>query len=355
MLSPHVRANFSPEGAYLDTATYGLPPRRAFAAFTEAADEWRHGRCGFDHWDAFVGRARAAFARIAGADPADVAAGAVVSPFVGLIAAALPAGARVLAPRDEYTSVLYPLLAQAPRGVAVELVALEDLPDAIDARTDWVAFSAVQSLDGRVAPLDEIGAAAAHHGAHTLVDTTQAHGWLPLDATRFDVTVCGGYKWLLNPRGTAYMTIAAELREQVPPAAPGWYAADEPTAALYGAPLQLAPDARRYDISPAWLNWVGAVDALELIERVGVQQIHDHDVALANLLRAELGLEPSDSAIVSLPVAEESLTRLQERGVRASGRGGRVRLAFHLYNDERDVERALDALRDTRTALRPAS
>jgi selenocysteine lyase/cysteine desulfurase len=350
MLTPHVRANFSPEGAYLDSATYGLPPRRAFAAFSEASDEWRHGRCGFDRWVGAVDEARGAFARIVGTAPAEVAVGSVVSPFVGLIAASLPAGAEVLAPEEEYTSVLFPFLAQEQRGVKVRLVPLERLAEAIDARTDWVAFSAVQSLNGRVAPLAEIAAAAAHHGARTLVDATQAVGWLPFDASAFDVTATGGYKWLLNPRGTAFMTIRPQLHEQVLPHAAGWCAAEEPTSALYGAPLRLAPDARRYDISPAWLNWVGAVPALELIERVGVARIGAHDVALANLFRAGMGLAPGDSAIVSVPAPEGALQRLLDNGVRASGRGGRVRLAFHLYNDERDVERALDALRDSRPA-----
>jgi methyl-accepting chemotaxis protein len=57
---------FSPEGAYLNTATYGLPPRTGFEAFQAAADEWRHGRTGFHGWDRSVGAAREAFARIAG-------------------------------------------------------------------------------------------------------------------------------------------------------------------------------------------------------------------------------------------------------------------------------------------------
>ena len=52
------QAQFSPETAYLNTATYGLPPRGAIAALAAATDEWRHGRTGFDGWDLSVGRAR---------------------------------------------------------------------------------------------------------------------------------------------------------------------------------------------------------------------------------------------------------------------------------------------------------
>ena len=47
----------------------------------------------------------------------------------------------------------------------------------------------MQSADGRVADLDAIAAAAAARGALTLIDATQACGWLPFDAARFDYVV----------------------------------------------------------------------------------------------------------------------------------------------------------------------
>ena len=34
---------------------------------------------------------------------------------------------------------------------------------------------------------------------------------VPLDASRFAYTACGGYQWLLSPRGTAYFTINPTL------------------------------------------------------------------------------------------------------------------------------------------------
>ena len=58
----HARELFTPAGAYLNTATYGLPPRVAVGALERAEDEWRQGLTGFDVWDRSVGRARAAFA-----------------------------------------------------------------------------------------------------------------------------------------------------------------------------------------------------------------------------------------------------------------------------------------------------
>ena len=45
---------------------------------------------------------------------------------------------------------------------------------------------------------------------HTLLllDATQALGWLPLDVGWADAVVTAGYKWLMCPRGAAWMSIS---------------------------------------------------------------------------------------------------------------------------------------------------
>src|SRR5215217_757511 len=339
------RRLFSPEGAYLNTATYGLPPRTAIEALQAAVDEWRHGRTGFHGWDRSVAAARASFARLAGVAVADVAVGSAVSAFAGLIAASLPAGARVLSARGDFTSVLFPFLVQERRGVDVALVPLEQIAEAVGSHHDLVAVSAVQSADGRVADLDAVVDAAAHHGVPTFLDTTQAFGWLPLDCSRFDYTACATYKWLLSPRGTAFFTIRPEHRDALLPHAAGWYAGEDVDDSYYGSPLRLASHARRFDLSPSWMSWVGTAPALALLADVGIDAVHAHDLRMANRLRAGLGQEPGDSAIVAVSgLAPDAPERLAAAGVMAAGRGGALRLSCHLYTTERDVDRALEAL-----------
>jgi selenocysteine lyase/cysteine desulfurase len=80
-------------------------------------------------------------------------------------------------------------------------------PGAVDAGTDLVAFSAVESATGAVADLAAVRDAARHHGARTLVDATQGCGWLPLAAGDWDHLVCATYKWLLTPRGCAFLAL----------------------------------------------------------------------------------------------------------------------------------------------------
>jgi selenocysteine lyase/cysteine desulfurase len=338
-----LRHEFQPTGVYLDSATYGLPPKAALQALSAVTAAWASGCYDPVSCDQAVGRARRTFARLHSVFAADVAIGHQVSPMVGLIAASLPPRARVLAAEGDFTSLLFPLLAA---GCDVRTIPLERLIDAVDSRTDLVAVSAVQSADGRLADLDAISSAAASYGALTLVDATQACGWLPLDAGRFSVVVTGGYKWLCHPRGTAFMTIAPELRDRIVPLAAGWYAGEHPWDTCYGTPLRLASDARRFDVSPAWLSWHAAAATLQLFEAVGLERIHEHNLALANRLRTGLGLEPGDSAIVSLDAADEATERLAGAGVKAAVRANRVRLSCHLYNDEEDVDRTLEVLTD---------
>jgi selenocysteine lyase/cysteine desulfurase len=339
------REQWSPAGVYLNTASYGLPPRDGFDAMQAALADWRGGRTSWEHWGESTDGARAAWAQMVGVAPERVAVGATVSAFTGLIAASLPDGASVVVPDIEFTSTLFPFLVQERRGVTVRTVPPARLAESIDASTDVVAFSAVQMSTGEVADLDAIVAAAAHHGARTLLDATQACGWLPIDATRFGAVVCAGYKWLTAPRGTAWMAIADEWRADVVPNAAGWFAGADVHTSYFGPPLRLAVDARQFDHSPAWFSWVGAQPSLELLNRIGIAAVYEHDVALANRFRAGLGLEPANSAIVSF-ASEDGAQRLERAGIVVALRGGRLRASWHLYNTDADDDAALTALAD---------
>ena len=176
-----------------------------------------------------------------------------------------------------------------------------------------------------------------------VLDATHGCGWLPLDATRFDAVACAAYKWLMSPRGTAFMTIRDDLLGRLTPHGAGWYAGEHPLESYFGPPLRLAGDASRLDTSPAWFSWVGTAPTLELLLEIGVEAVHEHNLRLANRFREGLGLEPTGSAIVSaeVPGAEE---RLEGTGVLAAARAGLLRTSWHLYNTEDDVDRVLALL-----------
>ena len=203
-----------------------------------------------------------------------------------MVAAGLSPGSRVLIPQEEFTSVIFPFLARDDLNVT--FVPLDELATSITSETDLVAFSLVQSADGRVVDGKTVADIARGCGAVTLVDTTQAAGWLPFDAGLYDFTVTGTYKWLMSPRGSAFMTVHKRVFDLPALLYPGWYAGEEIWESIYGPPLRLSEQARRFDLSPAWLAGVGTAAALRFIRELGVGKIHEHNVTLANLFRDRL-------------------------------------------------------------------
>ena len=336
-----MKTDFPGARGYLNTASMGLPPGSAVNELRAAIDSWQGGKANAPEYDRCVNEARALFAALVKTTPECVAVGSQVSAMVGMVAAGLPSDSQVVCPEEEFTSVLFPFLARSD--LNVRLVPLEDLEASIRSDIDLVAFSLVQSADGHVSDGKAIARAAQRSGALTLVDATQAAGWLPFDANDFDVTVTGAYKWLASPRGTAFMTVRKESMDVPALIHPGWYAGESPWDSVYGPPLRLAENARRFDLSPSWLSWVGTAAALKFISELGIEPIHEHNVELANMFRSELGLSGSDSAIVALDLpstADEALLQ----SISSSVRAGRLRVSFHFYNQPEDVELLVNAL-----------
>lgn len=341
MFTDDVAQHFTPVAGYCNTATVGIPPRSGVATLRRCLADWEAGRLDPVAFDDDVLRARTAFAAIVDTRVDRVAMPGAASITAGLVASSLPDGARVLCAREDFTSVLYPFLADGR--LRVEFVPLAGLVDAVGPAVDMVAVSAVQSADGRVLDLAALATAAEEAGARTFVDCTQAAGWLPVAADRFDVTACAAYKWLCAPRGVGFMTVREDVDWLVPRLA-GWYASDTPWQSCYGPPLHLAPDASRFTVSPAWFDVAATAVTLEALLDVGVARIHRHDVALANDLRARLDLPPSDSAIVSLAMASDPTADLAAAGLVTAARNGFTRLSFHLTNTVDDVAAAAAVL-----------
>ncbi|MBD3941601.1 aminotransferase class V-fold PLP-dependent enzyme [Microbacterium sp. NEAU-LLC] len=347
--SPAIRAaqrEFPGARDYLAACTTGLPARATRAAVIADLDAASAGRVDLASYCAAVERSRALFGTLVGVGAERVAIGSQTSVAAGLIAASLPDGAEVLAPEGEFSSVVLPFV-HAGRGIRVRTAALADLAAAVRPETALVAFSIVQSATGEVADAAAVVSAAARHDALTLCDATQAVGWLPVAASDFDAVVCHAYKWLCAPRGVAFLALSERLTAALTPVHAGWYAGDDPWSSCYGVGVELADDARRFDVSPAWQAFVGAAPALELFASIDPGELYRHATGLAAAFRAGLGLpEPARaSAIVTWDDPDGcDLARLSAAGITASGRAGRARVAFHVFNDGEDVDLALAAL-----------
>lgn len=350
--------------AYLNTAAYGLPPPEAVAKVLDAVESWSTGRGSWGEWEREGELARTEMAALMGAAAGELALVPAMSVAAGQVAERMPraAGSNIVAGGGEFRSNLFPWLAQEERGHEVRVVPFESgrldpraLTDAIDARTALVAVSSVQSSSGYRIDLGPVKARCAEVGARLFLDATQHLGQLQLDLEGVDYLATAAYKWLLCPRGVAFLWARDGLGAEMTPAFASWKAPADPYAEYYGPPLELAPDASRHDVSLPWTVWAGAPAALRFVRALGIEAIEERVLDLARRFRAglpALGLAPlfveaETCGIVSLavPDADAVRVRLEEREVFAAVRGPYLRVSMHFYNDETDVDRALDALR----------
>jgi selenocysteine lyase/cysteine desulfurase len=339
------RALFTGGRHYFGACSLGLAMTSTLEAMRADQQQWAAGLCSPAHYDAVIDRTRASFARLMSVGADRVAIGSQTSAMVSVLAAAVPAGSEVLCVEGDFSSMVFPFVVAQGRGVSVRHVPIESLAASITPATHLVVFSLVQSASGRVADVDAIVAAAAANGAFTVCDTTQAAGAMPVDASLFDATVCHAYKWLCAPRGAAFLTLSPEYEQTLTPIQANWYAGEQIWGSCYGPEMTLAGDVRRFDVSPAWPVWVGAEPAIELFASLDLAEVHAHNVALADSLCDGLGIARAGQAIVTWPDADgRQLAALTAAGLVASGRAGRARVAFHLWNDEQDVADLLSAL-----------
>ncbi len=335
--------SFDAGSNFLAVASIGIPTRETADALRNDIDLWASAQRDPMDYDGIIERTRGHYARLVGVDPGRVATGSQTSVITSVIAAAVPDGAEVLCVEGDFSSIVFPFLQRS--GIRVRNVPLAELAGSITDETWLVVFSHIQSATGVVADVDAIVAAATSHGAFTLCDTTQSAGVHPVDASLFDATICHAYKWLCAPRGVAFLTLGVSFQASLVPLQAGWYAGADVWQSCYGPSMALASDARAFDVSPAWPAWVGAEPAIRMFADLDIDEVWSYTTGLGDALCDALGIEQQHQAIVTWGDQDASdLRKLVAAGIRASGRAGRLRAAFHLWNTPADVAAVVAAL-----------
>lgn len=342
------------------TAPPGATP--VLEALRRIEREWESGEFSWHAWEADAYESRTLFAGLLGADPDSVALVSSVSYAASTVAASLPRG-RVVVGAREFRSNFFPWVALRDRGFKVVevpatdegVIPTEALVDAIDEATVLVAVSEVQSSNGFRVELPEIVEAARGHGARVFVDGCQSIGALRFDAeaSGVDFLSTHGYKWLLGPRGAAWLYVRPDRIDELRPLTPSWKTVEEPYVDYYGGPVEFPKTARKLDVSLPWFSWPGMRAALELLLQLDPGEVERRCLELAAAFRTgarEQGFRvvpdeaPTHIVGVTVPDPEGVRQALKERHVVAAVRGGFLRLGFHAFNTEDDVEAALKAL-----------
>jgi selenocysteine lyase/cysteine desulfurase len=264
----------------------------------------------------------------------------------------------------EFASNWTPWKRLEARGVECRVAAsatVEDITWLVDERTRLVTVSSVAFHNGFAADVNAIGTFCVGRNVRFCVDAIQSLGVIPIDvkAAHVDFLAADAHKWLCGPEGAAIFFVAGERREELDVIEMGWTNVDR-KGKFIDTPIDLWPDARRFEAGSLNTNGVyGLRAALELIDEIGVEAIHDHALRVANALVS--GLEsigwhvasqrPIRSPIVGAtpPDVERSIRwfhgRLEEKSIVTAPREGLLRFSPHYYNDEDEVARVIEVLR----------
>ncbi|MCK9248853.1 MAG: aminotransferase class V-fold PLP-dependent enzyme [Solirubrobacteraceae bacterium] len=344
--------------AYLNSGTCGPLPRAAAAASAQVLHHAeRHGRAG-EHFVATAHtqeRRRERYARLLGADPSDLALTTGTTHGIVQVLQGLDwhEGDEVLTAESEHPGLLGPLAALArQRGVRVRAAPLERIVDAVDDATRLVACSHVRWVDGTVAP----DALAGLRGrVPVLLDGAQGAGAVPVDVGALGCAfyAAAGQKWLCGPVGTGMLWIDPAWQARLHVRAPGYDNLAVPGEGLDALPW---PDARAHD-APATSGEASAaaLAAFDVLDDHGWPQVLERAAGLAATLAdrlAEAGHAvaprgPSTLVSWSDPAPVATRDRLATAGVIVRDLPGTdlLRASVGAWNDERDLDRLLTALR----------
>ncbi len=316
--------------------------------------------------------ARALFARLINASADEIAIVPSVSYGIATAARNLdaPAGSRILLLDEQFPSNVYAWRELATRtGARIDTVprpADDDWTAAILERVgEDLSIAALPNnhwTDGGLIDLERVGAALREAGAALVLDVTQSLGALPLDVRRIrpDFLVCGTYKWLLGPYSLGFLYVDPE-HHGGEPLEHNWIAraGSEDFTGLVNYRDDFQPGARRFDVGEL-SNFVLMPQANAAMRQIldwGVENIQATLTARNEAIAARARGMGIDSVSQGLRaghflglrfaggVPEGLGARLAQENIHVSVRGASMRVTPHLYNNDRDVERFLDALK----------
>jgi selenocysteine lyase/cysteine desulfurase len=353
--------------AYLNSCSQGALSDAVRAAYEDYLDGWDDRGAPWDYWIERSEAARASFARLVSAEPADVAVTTSLSQGVSALASAVDFAARpkVVISDYEFPTIGQIWHAQQARGAEVHVVAPDALEEAIDERTAVVSITAVCYRNGVRLPVEEIAAAAHERGALVVLDAYQAIGTYPLDVRELgvDALAAGVLKYLLGSAGLAFLWTRPGLVAELTPTQTGWFA-DEDVFAMDHTDYSPAATASRFQSgTPPIPSIYGGVAGMDLIREIGIAETRAHVNALNERLIAgvdELGgvlATPREverrGALVCIRSTDAPalVAALAADGVVTSERDSNLRVSAHAYNTADDVDALLGSLAKHRSLL----
>lgn len=353
---------------YVNSCSQGALSTDVEAAIGAFTASWHEGGSPWDRWIEEVERLRSAAAALIGADADEVAVMPSASAAITAVATALAFDGdrrEVVLGDFEFPTMAHVWLAQRSRGAAIawaradgDVLSVDAYARLVGGRTAIVPATHVSFRNGYRLDVRRLAALCRERGAYFFLDDYQHTGTAPFDVrdSGVDFMVTGALKYLLGPAGLAFLYVRRDLIDRLQPLATGWFGRANPFAFdTHG--LDWSQSARRFETgTPPIPNAFAARAGIDLLQTVGLAAVERRIGELAD--RFDRGarargfdvITPIDRArrgallVLRLPDASGVVQRLAARGIIASSRGTGLRVSFHAYNNESDVDTVLEAL-----------
>ena len=354
---------------YVNSCSQGALSTDVEAAMHEYLATWHEHGSPWELWVEQVEALRMAFAHSIGADRDEVAVMPSASAGINAVASALDfTGPRstVVMGEFEFPTMAQVWLAQQRRGATVrwakangDRLEVDAYADVIDERTLIVPMTHVCYKNGHKTDVASVARLARERGAYSFLDDYQRTGSGPIDvhALGVDFMVTGCLKYVLAAAGVAFLYVRRGIVDRFEPTITGWFGRVNPFAFQIHS-LDWPPTASRFESgTPPVPSAYAALASLRLLESVGIDHVGRRVAQLVDRYRSAA---EASGFVVRTPSQPERrgplvvlqsvdapalVARLAARGIIGSSRGNGLRISFHAYNNEADVDTVLDALR----------
>jgi len=265
----------------------------------------------------------------------------------------LSTGLKVLLLKGDYPSVSWPIenrefdLCYAEINEQLE----QNIAAAVaEHQPDVFAFSVVQYISGILIDLDFLKELKARYPQLLLIaDGTQFLGTQNFNFEESAIDVIGGsnYKWMLSGYGNAIFMVKEAAQEHIVPKTIGFNSADASFNKKNDIEFVGYLEPGHQDT----LNYGSLGRSIQFLNELGKDRIEEHLTHLKKKAKAAFesrGLlddmvakRANHSTIFNLKGSANLFQKLKENGIICSLRGKGIRVSFHIYNTEEDLEKLL--------------
>lgn len=276
---------------------------------------------------------------------------------MNLLLEGLKRDAEVLTLEGDYPSLTWPFQS---RGFTVREVSsgrgLEEriLQELSQSPAGVLAVSLVQWIDGVLISPDFLKTIKERFPDVLIIaDATQYAGAFQLDFEHSGIDVLGssGYKWLLGGNGNGFMLFSKAAEKEFQVLSTGFNSANTDLSRKGDIPFSKRFEPGHLDT----LNFGSLNYALGLLEALGMDAVDQYNREMSLNVRQALGsrgLLPDyiaeggrHSTIFNIPEPGGRYAHLKAHDIVCSARGGGIRLSFHCYNTENDLDKLLEILK----------